>query len=195
MDHSFSFRRASWFRRQWSTGEQIENQARGSLVSRPSSVSSVFAQSCDHFSPDEIKFNAAVSANRTPAPLTSWTWDCSAVQNCGAQSPALFICTPVGWLSALRAGARKRYVLQALLIRIISEGCANGSDAGPVCDSIPRVALLSDTKGRVALEAMASHPVTQVWQNGFVARAQRITSRQGLFPAVPNGNRIDRAMV
>ena len=56
-------------------------------------------------------------------------------------------------------------------LTIIAQGCASGTPAGPACDSITRVALLSDKGGKVVVEALASEPVTQAWQNGFGAHA------------------------
>jgi hypothetical protein len=137
---------------------------------------SIFAQSPDHLSLDEV--NAAASA-----PLGSgflWLEDegFSTPSRCHAQMPALFIYTPGGWLSALSASARKQYqqfapasqdTLRALTI--ISHGCANGTPAGPVCESITRVVLISDTAGSKVAEAVESHPVSQSWQNGFGASA------------------------
>lgn len=131
-----------------------------------------FAQSADHLSPDEV--NAAVSAKSGTGIATIVDMGFRASQSCVAQSPA----SPVGWLNSLSMGARKQYLqfepkpedtLRALTI--ISQGCANGSPAGPVCDSITRVALLSDIKGKVVVEAIASHPVSRSWQNGFGATA------------------------
>jgi hypothetical protein len=97
---------------------------------------------------------------------------------CPAQMPSVSIFTPSGWLNALSIRARRQYLpfkpdgedtLRALTI--ISRGCASGSVAGPVCESITRVALLSDLGGSVVVEAAINKPVTNSWQNGFGASA------------------------
>jgi hypothetical protein len=83
---------------------------------------------------------------------------------CGAQMPSEAIFTPEGWINVQGALARKQYLpfrpgpddtIRAL--RVISKGCANGSPAGPVCDSITRVALLSD-KARPRLRRSSNIP-------------------------------------
>jgi hypothetical protein len=133
-------------------------------------------QTQDHLSSDEIK-----TAASTPLG-TGFLWlqdgDFTTPTLCQAQMPALFIYTPTAWLSTLSVNARKQYrqfeptpedTLRALTI--ISHGCANGTPAGPVCDSITRVVLISDTAGSKVAEAVESHPVSQSWQNGFGASA------------------------
>lgn len=135
-----------------------------------------FAQLPDHLSPDEIKTAAATPLG------TGFLWledaGFTTPSLCKAQMPALFIYTPTGWLSTLSANARKQYLqfeptpedtLRALTI--ISHGCASGTPAGPVCDSITRVVLISDISGSKVAEAAESHPVSQSWQNGFGASA------------------------
>ena len=93
-------------------------------------------------------------------------------------SAAEFIYTPDGWLKALSTGAKNQFLpfqpsetdtLRSMTI--ISQGCANGTAAGPVCDSITRVVLLSDAHGAIVVESTDSRPLSQAWQNGFGARA------------------------
>ena len=139
-----------------------------------SESAATLAQS-DHLSDEEI--NAAVGAK--PASGFAWIEDMSfASSSCTAQNPALFVYTPSGWLNSLSRDARKQFLpfkpapedrLRALTI--IAHGCAAGTAAGPVCDSITRVALLSDPNGTIVSEAVTSHSVTQSWQNGFGATA------------------------
>jgi hypothetical protein len=134
------------------------------------------AQSVDHLSPDEIQ--AAVSASPGTGAIYIMDAGFTTPSRCQAQMPGLFIYTPTGWLNALSYGARKQYLPfepkpedTERALTIISRGCASGSPAGPICESITRVALLSDLKGKVVLEAIDSHLVSQSWQNGFGATA------------------------
>jgi hypothetical protein len=92
--------------------------------------------------------------------------------------PSLYIYTPLGWLNALNASARSQYrrfeptpedTLRALVV--ISHGCASGTPAGPVCESITRVVLLSDLHGGTVVEAISNKALGESWQNGFGARA------------------------
>jgi len=92
--------------------------------------------------------------------------------------PGEFIYTPDGWLKALSIGAKNQFLpfqpseIDTLRsMTIISQGCANGTVAGPVCDSITRAALLSDAHGAIVVESTDSRPLSQAWQNGFGARA------------------------
>jgi hypothetical protein len=137
---------------------------------------SAYPQSTDHLSPEEI--NAAVSG----APGSGFVYisdmGFTTPSFCKAQMPGLFIYTPVGWLNALSNVAHRQYLqfepkpedtLRALTI--LAQGCASGTVAGPVCESITRVALLSDIAASVVVEAIARRPVTQSWQNGFGATA------------------------
>lgn len=95
-----------------------------------------------------------------------------------AQMPSESIFTPVGWLNALNLNARSQYKSfqptpddTLRVLRIISKGCASGTPSGPACDTISRVALLSDKGGTVVVEAISQYPMTQSWQNGFGATA------------------------
>jgi len=139
-------------------------------------TSTAFTQSTDYLSPDEIK--AAVSDKPNSGFVYIQDGGFTTPSVCKAQMPGEFIYTPAGWLNALSIVAHKQYLqfepkpedaLRALTI--ISQGCANGTPAGPVCDSITRVALLSDVHGKVVVEAVSNRPVSQAWQNGFGATA------------------------
>ncbi len=100
---------------------------------------------------------------------------------CQAQIPGLFIYTPAGWLNAAARSARSQYLqfepkpedtLRALTI--LAQGCAGDNflgSGGPTCQTITRIALLSDSTGEVVIEAVSAQAVTQAWQNGFGARA------------------------
>lgn len=128
----------------------------------------------DHLSQSEI--DAAAKAK--PHSGFAWIMDMGlSSDNCNAQYPSIYVYTPAGWLNALSISTHRQFLpftpttddtLRALTI--IAHGCAAGTAAGPVCDSITRVALLSDQKGGTVVEAVASHPVTESWQNGFGAR-------------------------
>lgn len=101
------------------------------------------------------------------------------ISACQAQIPLEFLYTPQGWLSARNQSAKEQYLsfaptaedtLRALTI--ISRGCATGSPTGPACDSITRVALLSDKRGTFVAESILSNPIPVAWHNGFGATAQ-----------------------
>jgi hypothetical protein len=137
---------------------------------------SALCQSLDHLSADEVK--AAVSAKPDTGFVLIADAGFTTPSLCKAQIPAIFIYTPAGWLNALSQSARQQFLpfnpkpedtLRTLTI--ISHGCASGTAAGPVCQSITRAALLSDIHGEAVVEAIASSPVTQSWQNGFGASA------------------------
>jgi hypothetical protein len=116
--------------------------------------------------------------------------------------PGEFIYTPQGWINILGMNAKKQFLpfepREADTMRnltIISYGCANGTVAGPVCQSITRVALLSDPHGGTVVEALVSNPMAQSWQNGFgaqtacsalaskfsMASVQKVRSKKGEF--------------
>ncbi|MGA7929801.1 MAG: hypothetical protein WCA20_27885 [Candidatus Sulfotelmatobacter sp.] len=92
--------------------------------------------------------------------------------------PSETIFTPAGWLNAQSVNAKKQYLPflpspedTLRVLTVISKGCANGTAAGPVCDTISRVALLSDKSGKVVVESISQRPLTQSWQNGYGASA------------------------
>ncbi len=100
------------------------------------------------------------------------------VSQCKAQIPEEFLYTPQGWVNTLSRLAKRQYLpfnpqpedtLRAMTI--VSQGCALGTPAGPSCDSITRVALLSDMSGTMVAEALDTHPIAKTWQNGFGATA------------------------
>src|ERR1041385_5059269 len=101
-----------------------------------------------------------------------------AAGNCKAQIPSLAIWTTAGWLNALKAEAKRQFLpfqpkdedtVRALTI--IARGCASGTLAGPVCDSVTRLALVSDSHAEVAVEAIRQESVSQTWHNGFGVQA------------------------
>lgn len=130
----------------------------------------------DHLSPNEI--SAAVSAKPGSGFAEIINLNMSVISGCKAQMPEEFVYTPEGWLNALSANARKQYLpftpgsgdtLRALTV--VSQGCALGTPSGPSCDSITRVAILSDVGGSVVVEAIDTQSVAKTWHNGFGATA------------------------
>ena len=96
---------------------------------------------------------------------------------CAAQMPSESLFTPAGWINARSINAKKQYLPfhptpddTLRVLTVVSKGCANGTAAGPVCDTISRVALLSDKRGTVVVESVSQHPLTQSWQNGYGAK-------------------------
>jgi hypothetical protein len=134
------------------------------------------AQAGDHLSPEEIK--AAVAAKSNSGFVFIEDGGFTTPTNCQAQMPSEALFTPSGWINALSMNSRKQFLpfnpdpddtVRALTV--ISKGCASGSDAGPVCDSITRVVLLSDKQGSITIEAASQRGLSQSWQNGFGASA------------------------
>jgi hypothetical protein len=139
-------------------------------------TSSALAQSVDHLTAAEI--SAAVTAKPGTGAIYIQDAGFLTPSLCEAQMPGEFIYTAAGWLNSLSSNAKSQYLSfepketdTRRLLTIISYGCANGTAAGPVCQSITRVALLSDTKGTTVVEALEQRPLPQSWQNGFGARA------------------------
>ncbi len=97
---------------------------------------------------------------------------------CQVQMPSVSIFTPSGWLNARSLNAKKQFIVftptdedTMRVLTVVANGCANGTAAGPVCDSVTRVAILSDTHGTKVLEALSNGPIPRSWQNGFGASA------------------------
>lgn len=95
---------------------------------------------------------------------------------CSAQMPSESIFTPTGWIHAQSVHAKRQYLPfkptpedTQRVLTVISKGCANGRPSGPTCNSITRVALLSDKGGRVVVEPVDTHPQSSTWQNGYGA--------------------------
>jgi hypothetical protein len=140
------------------------------------SFSVTWEQSSDHLSDTEI--SAAIAA----PPNTGFVYvedaGFTTPSSCSAQMPSEAIFTPVGWLNAQNAIAKGQFIpfhpspddtLRALTI--VSKGCASGTASGPVCDTISRVALLSDKAGTIVVESVSQRPITKSWQNGYGASA------------------------
>lgn len=130
----------------------------------------------DRLSPEEVA--AAIAA----APNTGYVYiedaGFTAPSFCKAQMPSESIFTPAGWLNALAIGKRKQYLNftpteedTERVLTVVSDGCANGTPAGPTCETISRAVLLSDKAGTVKAEAISQRPLAQTWQNGFGATA------------------------
>jgi len=140
------------------------------------SVSLAWAQSPDHLSDAEIA--AAVVARPDSGFVYIEDMGFTTPSYCKAQMPSEAIFTPAGWINAQSIHAKKQYLPfqptpedTLRVVTIISKGCANGTAGGPVCDTISRVALLSDKGGRVVVESVSQHPLSQSWQNGYGATA------------------------
>lgn len=134
------------------------------------------AQSTDHLSDAEIA--AAIAARPDTGFVYIEDMGFSTTFSCKAQMPSEAVFTPSGWINAQSINAKKQYLPfrptpddTLRVLTIVSKGCANGTAAGPVCDTISRVALLSDKGGSVVVEAIGQHPLTQSWQNGYGAQA------------------------
>lgn len=136
----------------------------------------VGAQAPDHLSDAEVA--AAIAARVDSGFVYIEDMGFTTPTFCKAQMPSEAIFTPAGWLNAQSINARKQYLPfkpspddTLRVLTIVSKGCANGTAAGPVCDTISRVALLSNKSGSVVVEAIGQHPLTQSWQNGYGATA------------------------
>jgi hypothetical protein len=133
-----------------------------------------WAQSPDHLSETEIA--AAIAAPPNTGFVQIEDAGFSTPSRCNAQMPSESLFTPTGWLNARNLGAKKQYIqfhptsddtLRALTI--LSKGCAGG--VPPSCDTISRVALLSDKAGEVVVEAISQRSLSQTWQNAYGASA------------------------
>jgi hypothetical protein len=138
------------------------------------SVSLVWAQSPDHLSEAEIATAIAAAPNTGFVYIEDMGFTTPSL--CKAQMPSEAIFTPAGWLNAQSINAKKQYLSfhptpddTLRVLTVISKGCANGTTAGPVCDTISRVVLLSDTGGKVVVESISQRPLTQSWQNAYGA--------------------------
>jgi hypothetical protein len=66
----------------------------------------------------------------------------------------------------------QRHVTPQWVLTVVSRGCATGTTAGPVCDTITRAALLSDKGGNVVVEAISQRLLAQSWHNAYGATAE-----------------------
>ena len=138
------------------------------------SLGTSFAQAVDHLSEAEVKAALTAKPNSGFAEIDDRGF--STPSRCAAQMPSESIFTPIGWLNALSVNARRQFLSYnpsetdtLRVLTILSRGCANGTTAGPVCESITRVALLLDTHGEVVVEAISNGSISSTWQNGFGA--------------------------
>jgi hypothetical protein len=139
-------------------------------------LSFAWAQLPDHLSDAEVA--AAIAAQPGTGFVYIEDMGFTTPSFCKAQMPSEAIFTPVGWLNSLSSNAKKQYLPfhpspddTLRVLTIVSKGCANGTAAGPVCDTISRAALLSDKGGTVVVESISQHPLAQSWQNGYGASA------------------------
>ncbi len=135
-----------------------------------------FAQAVDQLSPEEIK--AAIAAKPNSGFVSIMDGAFGTASACEVQMPDVDLFTPAGWVNARSQNARSQYLQftpsaedTGRYLRIVSHGCVNGTSAGPVCDSITRVVLLSDREGTVKVESLGDEPRPQAWHNGFGATA------------------------
>jgi hypothetical protein len=140
------------------------------------SSASVFAQSTDQLSPDEVKAAIAAKPNSGFVSITDFSFLTPSL--CKAQMPDEDIFTPAGWVNAKSANARRQFLPYdpspddtRRVLRVISDGCANGTPSGPTCDSITRAVLLSDKEGTVKAEPVSDTPRPVSWHNGYGATA------------------------
>jgi hypothetical protein len=94
----------------------------------------------------------------------------------GSQLPSIDVYMPDSWIATERDLARKQYrsyipsdddTLRAMTV--VARGLATGTASGPHCDSVVRIALISDKAGSVVAEASKQLEVAQTFQNGFGA--------------------------
>lgn len=140
------------------------------------SPASLFAQSTDQLSPDEVR--SALAAKPNSGFISVPDMESLFASRCKAQFPKEDIFTPGGWVNARWVAAKKQFLAFdptpediGRYIHVVSYGCASGTLAGPVCDSITRVVLLSDKEGAVKAEAISNTPRDASWHNGFGATA------------------------
>lgn len=137
---------------------------------------SSYAQIADHLTGKEIETALSSPPNSGFVNIADMSF--GTPSSCRAQMPSESIFTPEGWINVQNVLAKNQFINYrpsdddtARVLRIISKGCASGSLAGPVCDTITRVVLLSDKHSSSAVEAVNEHPFDQQWQNGFGASA------------------------
>lgn len=96
----------------------------------------------------------------------------------GSELPSIDVYMPDSWIATQRDFAKKQYrgyvptgddTLRALTV--VARGIATGTVSGPQCDSVVRLALISDKAGSVVAEAVNHQEVTKEYQNGFGASA------------------------
>ncbi len=96
----------------------------------------------------------------------------------GAQLPGIDVYMPDSWIAAQRDFAKTQYLPYApsdedtlRAMTVIARGIATGTQGAPECDSVVRVALISDKAGSVVVEAVKRRDETNTYQNGFGAVA------------------------
>jgi hypothetical protein len=146
-----------------------------SLVFHPLTFTPAQTEPLDHLTSDEIAAAVAAKPDSGFAMIFDNAWGTA---DCTAQLPSESIYTPAGWLNAKSQDAKRAFhpfqpspddTLHVL--RVFSRGCVAGSNAGPTCDSITRVALLSDRNGSTTAEALSQFSASLSWQNGYGATA------------------------
>ena len=140
-------------------------------------ASLTWAQSPDHLSDTEVA--AAVAARPDTGFVSIEDMGFTTPSRCKAQMPSESIFTAAGWVNAQSINAKKQYLQYQptpddtlRVLTVVSRGCATGTTAGPVCDTITRAALLSDKGGNVVVEAISQRPLAQSWHNAYGATAE-----------------------
>jgi hypothetical protein len=95
----------------------------------------------------------------------------------GRQIPQIDIYMPDAWIATQAKYAKSQYQkydpkpdsLKA--ITVVAVGIVIGTNSGPSCDSVSRIALISDKEGGVVVEAVQTDSVSSSWHNGFGASA------------------------
>lgn len=97
------------------------------------------------------------------------------------QEASIHLFTTRSWMAFSAQQSRRQYkqftpasLTKAEMMRgltVVGFGMAYGSDAGPQCASISRIALISDKGGAVVAEAIGEDPVPSTWSNAFGASA------------------------
>lgn len=156
------------------------------LICLASAAVYVHGQSLNYLSPEEVTSAESTALGNGFVSIQDLTFATPSL--CQAQMPSESIFTPVGWIAARAANARKTYTTYtptqedtARVLTVLSKGCASGTPSGPACESITRVVLLADKEGSQKVEPLDEKPMNQAWQNGFGAS----TSCSGLVSRFP----------
>jgi hypothetical protein len=98
-----------------------------------------------------------------------------------AQYASVQLFTTESWIAFRAQVARRQYqqfnpanLSQAETLRgliVVALGGAYGSNAGPQCNSVTRIALVSDKGGAVVAEAISQESASSSWNNAFGASA------------------------
>lgn len=137
------------------------------------------AQDADHLSGAEIQAALQLSPKKHHAELIDMqTVFAHTGSGQGKQLPKIEVFMPDAWIAFQREYAKKQYLkyeptnedtLRAMTI--VASGMAIGTSSGPACDSVARIALISDKAGSVVVESLKNESQDSTWQNAFGAKA------------------------